>query len=162
VFHARIAEEHEAPWSIDDVAAGIVDKLVSRHPHVFGDVSAADAAEVERNWAALKAAEKGRESLTDGVPQALPALVLAAKLLSRTKTLGLAAVDAGTAKTVGDAVAEVTRSRVLAGGTVEQGYGDLLLAVVAAARADGVDAEQALRESARAYRAQVRESEGLT
>jgi len=72
-FHARIAsEDPDDPFTIDDVAGGIVDKLVHRHPHVFGDVDVADAGEVERNWEALKAAEKGRGSVLDGIPQALP------------------------------------------------------------------------------------------
>jgi len=157
VFHARIAEEHDEPWSIDDVAAGIVDKLVARHPHVFADVDAATAAEVEANWVALKAAEKGRASVTDGVPAALPALVLAAKLLSRSKSVAAetAAPDALTAASA--AVAELRGSR----GSAESAYGDLLLAVVVAARADGVDAEQALRASVRGYRARVRAAEGL-
>lgn len=156
VFHARIAEEHPEPWSIDDVAAGIVDKLVSRHPHVFGDVDAATAEEVEANWSALKAAEKGRESVTDGVPQALPALVLAAKLLSRSKALGLPATDAAAAQAAEQAVAAVTD-----GVPSEDDYGRLLLALVAQARRDGVDAEQALRSAVRRYRASVRSAEGL-
>ncbi|MCA0331017.1 MAG: MazG family protein [Actinobacteria bacterium] len=157
VFHSRIAEEHPQPWSIDDVAAGIVDKLVSRHPHVFGDVDAATAEEVERNWSVLKAAEKGRESVTDGVPQALPALVLAAKLLSRSKALGLPATDDDAAAAAAHAVASVS------GGTPsEDAYGRLLLALAAQARRDGVDAEQALRGAVRTYRAQVRSAEGLS
>ena len=72
VFHARIAQEHDEPWTVDDVAAGIVDKLVARHPHVFADGDATTAAQVEENWQTLKNAEKGRESVTDGVPVALP------------------------------------------------------------------------------------------
>ncbi len=157
VFHARIAEEHDEPWSIDDVAAGIVDKLVSRHPHVFADVDAATAAEVEANWAALKAAEKGRASITDGVPQALPALVLAAKLMSRAKRVDVQPAAEDAAQVAAAAVASVAASRPDA----ESAYGDLLLALVAQARADGVDAEQALRASVRDYRARVRAAEGV-
>jgi XTP/dITP diphosphohydrolase len=159
VFHARIAEEHEQPWSIDDVAAGIVDKLVRRHPHVFADVDAATAAEVEANWTRLKAAEKGRESVTDGIPSALPALVLAAKLMSRSRDAGVAAVDEHLATVVSDAVTDVAR---LSDGDRGAAYGRLLLALVEQAREDGVDAEQALREAARDYRARVRATEGLT
>ena len=70
-------------FTIDDVAAGIVDKLVHRHPHVFAGLDVADADEVERNWEALKAAEKGRASVLDGIPPALPALALADKMLGR-------------------------------------------------------------------------------
>ena len=69
MFHARVASEHpDAPFDIDDVAAGIVDKLVRRHPHVFGDADAPDAATVEANWETIKNAEKGRESAMDGIP----------------------------------------------------------------------------------------------
>ena len=157
VFHARIAEEHDEPWSIDDVAAGIVDKLVSRHPHVFADVDAATAAEVEANWAALKAAEKGRASITDGIPQALPALVLAAKLMSRAKRVDVAPAAEDAAAAAAAAVGHLVAARPDA----EAAYGDLLLALVAQARADGVDAEQALRASVRGYRARVRAAEGV-
>ncbi len=91
-FHARIASE--APdtahgFTIDDVAADIVDKLVHRHPHVFAGLDVADADEVERNWDALKAAEKGRASVLDGIPPALPALALADKVLGRAAKIGL-------------------------------------------------------------------------
>lgn len=156
VFHARIAEEHDEPWTIDDVAAGIVDKLVSRHPHVFADVDAATAAEVEANWAALKAAEKGRASITDGVPQALPALVLAAKLMSRARSVDVAPAAEDAARAAAEAVGHLAAARPDA----EAAYGDLLLALVAQARADGVDAEQALRASVRDYRGRVRAAEG--
>ncbi len=89
VFHARIAaEDPDDPWTIDDVADGIVAKLVARHPHVFGAATAETAEEVEANWHALKAKEKGRESVTDGIPAALPALVHAGKVLSRSAALG--------------------------------------------------------------------------
>ena len=76
VFHARVAQEHpEAPFDIDDVAGGIVEKLVRRHPHVFADVDADTAAEVAANWEQIKAAEKaGRTSVLDGIPAGLPAL----------------------------------------------------------------------------------------
>ncbi|HWH29927.1 MAG TPA: MazG family protein [Mycobacteriales bacterium] len=88
VFHARLAQERSEGWTIDDVAAGLVDKLTRRHPHVFAGVSAADAEAVERNWDALKAAEKGRTSVTDGVPLSQPALSLAARLQKKAHKLG--------------------------------------------------------------------------
>ena len=90
VFHARIAEEHpEDPFSIDDVAEGIVAKLVRRHPHVFGDAEVDDAAHVAADWEANKAKEKARKSVTEGVPIAQPALSLVAKLASRARNAGL-------------------------------------------------------------------------
>ena len=134
VFHARIAEEDAmAPWSIDDVAGDIADKLVRRHPHVFGDVEATTAAEVEANWEQLKAAEKGRTSIVEGVPLGQPALALADALWRR-------AVRAGAADDL-----------VPAGDDV----GARLFRVVAEARAAGVDAEAALRATARDFRDHV-------
>ena len=145
VFHARIAEEHpDEPWSVDDVAAGIVEKLVHRHPHVFGTGSAATAADVEANWETIKLAEKGRGSAVDGVPLAQPALALAAKLLARAERLTVP-VDLPA-----PAVEVPTDADAL---------GELLLGVVAAARARGVDAEAALREAARRFAARVRAAE---
>jgi XTP/dITP diphosphohydrolase len=152
-FHARIAQEHDEPWGIDDVADGIVAKLVSRHPHVFADHDARTPAEVEANWKRLKAAEKQRASATDGIPQALPALVLAAKLLRRTADVPLPdglGVDPAVAAAA-DRAWEATDGDV----------GDLLLALAARAHAADVDLEQALRESLRRYRDDVRTAEGL-
>lgn len=94
VFHARIAEEAsgeegDEPFSIDDVAGGLVDKLVRRHPHVFGDETALTAEDVHAHWNRTKAIEKQRASVTDGVPVGQPALALAAKLSSRVRAGGL-------------------------------------------------------------------------
>lgn len=89
-FHARIGEEDRLePFDIDDVAAGIVEKLVRRHPHVFSDADAATAADVEAGWEQLKALEKPeRASVLDGIPPALPALARATKVLSRLERAG--------------------------------------------------------------------------
>jgi XTP/dITP diphosphohydrolase len=89
-FHARVAEEHpEEPFSIDEVAAALVAKLVRRHPHVFADGEAVTATEVEHRWDAIKAQEKPeRESLLDGVPTSLSTLARAEKLLSRARKRG--------------------------------------------------------------------------
>jgi len=150
-FHARIAEEHDEPWTIDDVADGITTKLVGRHPHVFADGEARTPVEVEASWTRLKAAEKGRASVTDGIPTALPALVLAAKLLRRSSAVEGITPASGSARQAADAA-------VLA---VGGDYGDLLLALVAHATADGVDAEQALRDAVRRHRHDIRSAEGL-
>ncbi len=122
-FHARLAEEADAAWSIDDVAGDLVDKLVRRHPHVFAGASADD---LEGTWEALKAAEKGRTSVTDGVPLGQPALSLAAKLQRRAERLG-APVPA------------------------YDGPGGELWELVRRCRAEGVDPEVALRTTARGY-----------
>ncbi|MFV0135422.1 nucleoside triphosphate pyrophosphohydrolase [Streptomyces sp. HMX87] len=138
VFHARIAEEDDtAPFSIDDVAATIVTKLIHRHPHVFGDETATTPEEVKEHWLRMKAAEKQRTSVTDGVPLGQPGLALAAKLASRVRTAGL----------------EVELPR-------GEGFGYELLALAAAAEAAGTDPEAALRAAARAYRDAIRAAEG--
>ena len=149
VFHARIAaEDPDDPWDIDDVADGIVRKLITRHPHVFGDDSAETADEVEARWHALKAAEKGRESVTDGIPPSLPALVLAAKLLARSEGLQVGVPSRAEADALVDSLVD------------EEALGELLLGVVAAARARGWDAEAAVRGAARRHRERIRQAEG--
>ncbi len=152
VFHARIAAENaEDPWTIDDVADGIIRKLIRRHPHVFADADAKTAAQVEANWHAIKAEEKGRESVTDGIPSALPALTHAGKVLSRSKAL----------TTLPDLPASAAASTVIQDVADEAGYGDLLLALVAAGRERGFDAETALRMASRRRVGVIREAEGL-
>jgi XTP/dITP diphosphohydrolase len=130
-FHARIAEETpraEGGFDVDDVARGIVEKLVRRHPHVFAGVEVADADEVERNWERLKAAEKQRSGVTEGIPSAMPALAYADKVISRLEKAG--------------------REVALPTG---DGVGERLLALVAEARASGQDAETELRRVTRAW-----------
>lgn len=142
VFHARIASEHpDDPWTVDDVATDIADKLVRRHPHVFSDADAPTAAHVEARWDAMKAAEKGRTSALDGVPTALPALSWAAKTLGRAERAGVAA-PLPEPPTVPP--------------TDSESVGAVLLDVVAQARQFGVDPEQALRQAVRTYAEQVR------
>ncbi len=141
VFHARIAEERASePWSVDDVAGGIVDKLVRRHPHVFGHGEAPDLETLDASWEQQKTAEKGRVSSMEGVPLALPALSLAAKLLHRAEKAGVP-VDVPAVDFEGD-------------------IGDALLGLVVAARARGVDAEQELRSAVRRFADAVRVAEG--
>ncbi|MDQ1617431.1 MAG: hypothetical protein QOJ60_3370, partial [Actinomycetota bacterium] len=128
VFHARIAAEHpDQPWDVDDVAEGIVTKLVRRHPHVFGDADAPSPAHVEASWDRLKAAEKGRTSSVDGVPVGLPALALAAKLLDRAERAGITVRPGG----------------------AESALGRRLFDLVVEAHTAGVDAEAELRAAAR-------------
>ena len=150
VFHARIAQEHPTdPWTIEEVAGGIVEKLIRRHPHVFLDGQQPDA---NLNWHERKAAEKGRESVTDGIPQQLPALLLAGKVIARSKGLASALPPS----------AQGDRAEQLAAGLQsEQELGDLLLALTAAARQRGWDAESGLRGAVRRRVAQVRTLEGL-
>ncbi len=145
MFHARIAEERETgAWSVDDVAADITAKLVRRHPHVFGDVEAESASDVGERWEVLKRAEKQRSSAADGVPLALPALSLADKLQHRAQKAGVPVRPADVPlPPMADAEA----------------VGDALMAIVAAARAQGVDAEQALRDASRRFIATIHSTE---
>ncbi|MFE7584210.1 nucleoside triphosphate pyrophosphohydrolase [Streptomyces gardneri] len=139
VFHARIAEEDpEEPFSVDDVAGTIVEKLIHRHPHVFGDATAETPEEVKAHWLRTKAVEKQRESVTDGVPLGQPGLALATKLAGRVRTAGLdVALPEG------------------------EGIGYELLGLAARAEEAGVDPEAALRAAARTYRDAIRAAEGL-
>ena len=137
IFHARIAQEHPTdPFGIDDVAAALTDKLVARHPHVFGDVAVSGSDEVHANWERIKGETKNRDSILEGVPSALPALQRAQKILARADREGL-------------------RVRAEAGVDV----GTSLLALVARAEAEGVDAEGALRDATRSLERAVREAE---
>jgi XTP/dITP diphosphohydrolase len=143
LFHARLAEENESdPWSIEDVATGLVEKLRRRHPHVFGEVTVDGAAQVVVNWEHIKAAERERSSITDGMPLGLPALALAAKLLARLEHSGLTVPSPAPGA---DNPASV--------------FGVELLDVVRRAGAAGVDAEQALRETVLAYQREIRRAE---
>ncbi|MFJ4832223.1 nucleoside triphosphate pyrophosphohydrolase [Streptomyces sp. NPDC088747] len=144
VFHARIAEEggpgdEDTPFSIDDVAAGIITKLIHRHPHVFGDETATTPEEVKEHWLRTKAEEKRRTSVTEGIPLGQPGLALASKLASRVRTAGL----------------EVELPQ-------GDGIGYELLALAARAEAEGVDPETALRTAARTYRDAIRATERPT
>jgi XTP/dITP diphosphohydrolase len=137
LFHSRLAEESDArPWSIDDVAANLVDKLVRRHPHVFADAVVSSAEDVERTWEELKAAEGTRSSVIDGVPLALPALALSEKLLSRSARAELD-LDVDEPELPDD--------------LDEALLGALLFGVVSAARRRGLDSESALRRHAHKF-----------
>ncbi|MGW7516705.1 nucleoside triphosphate pyrophosphohydrolase [Streptomyces sp. NPDC054796] len=153
VFHARIAQEDpDEPFAIDDVAGGIVEKLIRRHPHVFGEEAAETAEDVREHWLRTKAAEKQRDSVTEGVPVGQPALALAAKLAGRARTAGLDVPlprDGDEGEDVG------------AGAGEGAGIGYELLALAVRAQAQGTDPEAALRAAARAYRDAIRAAEGL-
>jgi XTP/dITP diphosphohydrolase len=155
VFHAQIAED-EGRYDVDDVAGSIAEKLVRRHPHVFGDESAGDAGSVMSRWEELKAAEKAeRTGPFDGVAAGQPALPLAEKLQQRAAKLGL---DWPVGE---DAVARLRRE-VDALAAAEPGspafadrFGEVLAALAAVARRHGLDPEQALRRSAHRFRQRV-------
>lgn len=153
VFHAQIGADRHA-FTIDDIARGIADKLVHRHPHVFGDAEVADAEEVKANWEELKAAEKpGRAGPFDGVASAQPAVPLTAKLVSRAAKHHVPQPD-------GDAALALVRRRLDALAEADEShrgeaYGELLLAVVGLAQQTGVDPELTLRAAADRFRTRV-------
>ena len=155
VFHATLAAEAGA-FGVEEVAEGIRRKLVHRHPHVFGDVEAATAEAVLANWEQLKRVEKGRDSLLEGVPEALPALLRAHALQSRAATVGFdwPGLEGVVAK-VHEELAEV----LAPGARQADEVGDLLFAVVNLARHLHVDPEQALRRAAGRFERRFREME---
>ena len=136
VFHARISQEQDNGWDIDSVIDGITDKLVRRHPHVFGDEQVDSAADVELSWHERKAKEKKRDSVTDGIPETLPALMRAEKLNSRSKSVS-----------VPQPIYIDETNELLARIETEGQLGDYLLALVASASSLGLDTEAALRKA---------------
>ena len=138
-FHATLGAE-EGDYNLADVARGIHDKLVHRHPHVFGDVAADTPGEVTANWDRIKQAEKGRSSVMEGIPAALPSLLYAAKVQRRAASVGFDwdSVEGPYAK-VHEELAE------LAAEPSEEELGDLLFSVVNVARHLGLEPEAALR-----------------
>lgn len=143
VFHSDIAAE-AGEFTLEDVAAHMTAKMIGRHPHVFGDAVAETADDVMAVWDDLKKTEKPhRTSVLDGIPQRMPALALADKLLGRAHKVGL--IDANLPGAV-----NVTNENEL---------GPLLLAIVASAKANGLDSERALRSALRGLQQEIREHE---
>jgi XTP/dITP diphosphohydrolase len=145
VFHSDIAAE-AGEFTLEDVAAHMTAKMIGRHPHVFGEATARDAMNIQSAddvmavWDDLKKTEKPhRTSALDGIPQGMPALALADKLLGRAHKVGL--LDA----TLPGAVNV----------TAEDELGPLLLAIVASAKANGLDSERALRSALRELQREI-------
>jgi XTP/dITP diphosphohydrolase len=124
-LHAAIADQ-AGQFDIEDVAGGLVEKMLRRNPHVFGDVEETDPARINDTWEAVKATEKQRTGLLDGIPLDLPALSRAAKVLERLERAGTPVPQAES-----------------------DDLGDRLLGLVVEAREAGVDPEQALRDAVR-------------
>jgi XTP/dITP diphosphohydrolase len=143
-FHSRIAQDHATdPFSIDDVAGAIADKLISRHPHVFAGLEVSGTEEIIENWEAIKAKEKGRTSPIDGVAMSQPALPLVSKLIYRADKYG-AAIDI-----------PKFESNLPA---TEESVGTALASVIAWAYEHEIDPELALRAQARALIEQMTRS----
>lgn len=143
IFHSDLAAE-AGEFSIEDVAAQMTAKMIGRHPHVFGGARAATSDEVVALWEVRKAEEKPqRSSVLDGVPQGMPALALADKLLGRAAKVGLAGARSAPTVAVDDEVQ----------------LGSLLLGIVSTAKARGLDAERALRAALRDLQNEIRAAE---
>ncbi|MBM2830970.1 MAG: Protein mazG [Dehalococcoidia bacterium] len=159
VFQAQIAAERQE-FDIKDVIRGISDKLVHRHPHVFGNVRIKTAAEVTHRWEALKREEKGKEtSVLDGVPRNMPALACSQALQERAARVGFDWPDVGG---VMEKVVEETRELKEAAAPERRAeeFGDLLFALVNLARHLGIDAEDALRRTGQRFSARFGYLEG--
>ena len=151
-FHAQISAD-EGGWDVDDVAAGLVRKLIHRHPHVFGDADVRDAEEVLVNWERLKAEESAvRRAVDDDIPERLPALTRAAKVQRRAAGWGVEWPDVDASiqalREVVDELGSVADPRA-----AEERVGEVLFAAVAAARKLGVDAESTLRRTTAGFAA---------
>jgi XTP/dITP diphosphohydrolase len=144
-FHARIAQEHpENPFNLDDVARTVADKLISRHPHVFGDTKVNSSDEVLANWEKIKNAEKGRTEFDAGVPTGQPALSLAAKLILRAEKNELPLPPKS--------------EPVNSDADKESALGEALLSLISWAISEDIDPESALRKASLKYRNSIKEA----
>ena len=144
-FHARMAQDHPTdPFSIEDVARGIADKLIRRHPHVFENLEVSGTQEIIENWEEIKAKENGRTSALDGVALAQPALPLVEKLLYRAEKYK---VHVQLTKYQSDKAA------------TEESVGEALASIIAWARDNEIDPENALRLYGRQIAAQIKDAE---
>ena len=148
VYHAQMAEE-AGHFCFDDVAASISDKMVSRHPHVFGDETRDKSAEQQtRDWEATKAKERGSAGTLDGVALGLPALLRALKLQKRLSRVGFDWGATGPVlEKIVEEVRELEEARAVSNDATEDEFGDLLFVLVNLARHWGVDPEAALRRT---------------
>lgn len=152
IFHSDLASEGTlgAPFNLEDVAQFMEQKMRSRHPHVFGSdeelerYAAKTGDDVMQNWESHKKREKpGRTSILDGIPQTMPALALSSKVMGKAEKIGIL-------EPLSEPVVPMES---------EEDLGKLLLAIVASARALGLDAERALREATRELQADIRQAE---
>jgi tetrapyrrole methylase family protein/MazG family protein len=172
VFHSVLAAE-QGQFALGDVARTVHDKLVGRHPHVFGDVVADTPDDVLKNWELIKKAEKGRAGVMDEVARNLPALLYAHKIQRKAASVGFDWEDAaGALAKVGEELAELGTAMVsepaggptvppLGTGPVRDELGDLLFAAVNVARHVKVDPEAALREATAKFRRRFQAVEAL-
>jgi XTP/dITP diphosphohydrolase len=153
VFYSKIGSEKEA-FDIKDVIDAISEKLIYRHPHIFGDVTVKDAKEVEENWEKLKLKEKGgNTSVLEGVPDSLPALIKANRIQDKARGVGF---DWEEREQVWDKVEEECnelKHEILEGNSdnIEDEFGDLMFSIINAARLYGINPENALERTNRKF-----------
>lgn len=153
VFYAKIASEHPAAsggWDIADSLNGICDKLISRHPHIYGDVEANDEETVKANWETLKLKE-GKKSVLEGVPKSLPSLVKAFRIQDKVRGVGFdfASPDPAWAK-VEEELTELSEAAGDAAATEDE-LGDVLFALINWARLKGINPDEALERTNRKF-----------
>ena len=143
-FHSRIAQDHPTdPFSIEDVARAIADKLISRHPHVFENLAVSGTDEIIENWEAIKAREKGRTSAIDGIAMSQPALPLVAKIVYRAEKYKV----------------DLDLHTYSSEKATEKSVGEALASVITWAYENGIDPENALRAQAREMIRQIQAAE---
>ena len=147
VFHAQIAKE-DGRFDIDDVAKTIVEKLIRRHPHVFGDLKVSGSDEVLQNWEKIKK-EEGKESIFDGVPEGLPSLLKARRVQEKAKRVGFDWDNIeGTLDKVKEELDELSEAiKFGKKEKISEEFGDLLFSLVNVSRFLDIDAEDSLRQT---------------
>ncbi len=168
-FHSLLASE-AGEFSVEDVVAAIHEKLYRRHPHIFGDLDIQTTEELAPHWEEMKKAEKSTDSVMDKLPEALPALLLAAKIQRKAKALGFGS-HASEPAAIKDIKSSLKKLEELGGGEnqtdasedqqqaledQQQALGELLWAAAYLAMKKDIDAEDVLRQSARAFAEEVR------
>lgn len=155
VFQAELAGD---AFGVDDVVGAICDKMVRRHPHVFGDVKASSSKEVLKNWEAIKAEEKKERGVLDGVPVALPSLMRAYRMGEKATQIGLDWPDAaGPRAKLDEEIAELDEALASSDPSAAQAeLGDVLFTLASMARKHGLDPEAALRGTCDRFSSRVR------
>ena len=154
-FHSRLAQEHPSdPFDIEEVAKGITDKLIRRHPHVFGGQEINNSEELKENWERLKAKEKGRKSATDGIALSQPAVALITKLLYRAEKSGIK-LDLPETFNITSSANDSSQN------SLERSIGDTFIAAIAVAIKNGIEPEDLLRSRAREIADVIKLNESL-
>ena len=154
-FHSRLAQEHPSdPFDIEEVAKGITDKLIRRHPHVFGAQEINNTEELKENWERLKAKEKGRKSATDGIALSQPAVALITKLLYRAEKAGIK-LDLPETFNITSSANDSSQN------SLERSIGDTFIAAIAVAIKNGIEPEDLLRSRAREIADVIKLNESL-